>query len=241
MGILIVFASLKGGVGKSTHAAALTAGLLDRGHTVRAIETDPQGSFGAWADETAAHHESLDSIFMDPKEADFESTNEQIVQLCDGPDFIVLDTPGNANRMTMPALYSADLVLAPFSLTEWDIEGFNRTKETYQKVFEAMNEETPDSFVGLYVGTVRFISNAEREKLQNLSETAFIRKGLTHSPHISNWVEACRTPAQLDEGILPVEGSRPISNAARNKAKNAIYEYTSKIAEVFDAENEPKG
>ena len=67
MGTLIVFASLKGGVGKSTHAAALTAGLLDRGYTVGAIETDPQGSFGSWADETAAQNESAKIRFLGPK------------------------------------------------------------------------------------------------------------------------------------------------------------------------------
>ncbi len=235
MGTLIVFASLKGGVGKSTHAAALTAGLLDRGYTVGAIETDPQGSFGSWADETAAQHESLKSDFLDPKTAEFESANEKIVELCDGPDFIVLDTAGNANKMTMPALYSADIVLCPFALTEWDIEGFNRTREAYQQVFETAGEETPDSFMGLYLGTVRFISNAERQTLEELSETAAIRKGLTHSPHISNWIEACRTPAQLDEGIIPAEGAKPMNNAARAKAKAAIYEYTARILEVVNA------
>lgn len=235
MGTLIVFASLKGGVGKSTHAAALTAGLLDRGYTVGAIETDPQGSFGAWADETAALHESLKSDFLDPRTAEFESANKNIVELCSGPDFVVLDTAGNANKMTMPALYSADIVLCPFALTEWDIEGLNRTKEAYQQVFETAGEETPDSFMGLYLGTVRFISNAERKTLEDLSKTAAIRKGLTHSPHISNWIEACRTPAQLDEGIIPVEGAKPMNNAAREKAKTAIYEYTTRILEVVNA------
>ena len=58
---LISFASLKGGVGKSTHAVALTAGLLDQGHTVRFIETEEQGSAGAWADEVAAIDGKLQS------------------------------------------------------------------------------------------------------------------------------------------------------------------------------------
>ncbi len=44
----IVLATQKGGSGKSTLAIGLALAAIQAGHTVRLIETDPQGTLSNW-------------------------------------------------------------------------------------------------------------------------------------------------------------------------------------------------
>jgi chromosome partitioning protein len=44
----IVLATQKGGSGKSTLAIGLAVAAMQDGHTVRMIETDPQGTISNW-------------------------------------------------------------------------------------------------------------------------------------------------------------------------------------------------
>ena len=44
----IVLATQKGGRGKSTLAVGLALAAIQAGHTVRLIETDPQGTLSNW-------------------------------------------------------------------------------------------------------------------------------------------------------------------------------------------------
>ena len=230
---LISFASLKGGVGKSTHAVALTAGLLDQGHTVRFIETDEQGSAGAWADEVAAIDGKLQSSYLSIEGSDFQQANDKLLELSEGPEFVVVDTAGAANAGTLAALFTADLVVSPFTLTEWDMDGLKRTLTMFKRVFEQLNEDVPDSFLGLFVSEASFMSNVDRERLAALSDEMFIRKGMTKNANIKKWSEACRTPGQLREGIDRVEGSQPLNDASLTKVEKFISEYTKTIMEMF--------
>jgi chromosome partitioning protein len=47
-GYAITVAQQKGGSGKTTIAANLAVALIQRGHSVAVLDTDPQGSLGRW-------------------------------------------------------------------------------------------------------------------------------------------------------------------------------------------------
>ncbi|GGX72380.1 hypothetical protein GCM10007385_46430 [Tateyamaria omphalii] len=235
MTTLITFASLKGGVGKTTHAVALAAGLLDMGKTVRFLETDEQGSAGAWADDVAQAHENLDSVYISLKANDFAEAQDAIAENAEGPDFTIVDTAGNANAATLASMYLADLVLVPFALREWDLDGLDRLHATYKQMFERFEEDNPETMVALYRRGVSFISKHDQEKLQGLSQEYVVRAGLLDTPSIPKWISNNRTPAQLREGLAPVVGSDPLNDKTLQKADGHIKAFTSTILEMFNA------
>jgi len=232
---LIAFTSMKGGVGKSTHVAALAAGLLDLGKTVRVIETDEQGTAAAWADEAAEAHENLHSVYLDLGDKNFHQANEAIIEASDGPEYVLLDTAGSANAATTAAVYTADLVLSPFMLTQPDTEGLLRTLALYNGVFERLGENQPGTFYGLFVADIAFMSNSDKERLKQLSDKMPIYRGLSRNPNIKKWMETCRTPKQLRSGIPRAEGSAPITDTGIEKADGFIQTLTTTVEGFFDA------
>lgn len=100
--MIITFAALKGGVGKTTCSVYLAAALKKHG-TVQLIDTDPQRSLTMWAQEAGGDFPPTQTILQRPvTRADAE-----------GFDFTVIDTPpGNPDAINA-AIAAADLVFAP--------------------------------------------------------------------------------------------------------------------------------
>jgi len=197
--ILITFVSLKGGVGKSTHLAALAAGLLHKGKSVLVIDTDAQGTSEKWATEVAQSTNDLTFKFLDLDGMGLEEANTSILEAAQGTDFVLMDTPGSATPAVTAAMLTSDLVLSPFMLTEPDIAGLERSQELFKRGAESVGEdpETYGNLVGLYVGESAFISNARKKALENLSNDFPIRKGLTRTPILADWMGANISLAQL--------------------------------------------
>lgn len=104
---VIVFASSKGGAGKST-AALLLANLLSRYATVTLIDNDPNHPIATWAEGaavppslTVVHHTAEKSLKAVIKAAAANSA------------FVIVDLEGTAAKSTLIALSQADLVLLP--------------------------------------------------------------------------------------------------------------------------------
>jgi len=104
----IVFASPKGGVGKSTAAVLLANELASHGGTVTMIDADPNKPLTQWANrpgkperlkvvETTAEDSIIDTI----EKAALETT------------FVIVDLEGTASMMAGYAMSRADLVIIP--------------------------------------------------------------------------------------------------------------------------------
>ncbi len=104
----IVFASPKGGVGKSTAAVLLASELASHGGTVTMIDADPNRPLSQWAElpgkperMTVIDSASEDSIIDVIEAAALQTT------------FVIVDLEGTASMMAGYAMSRADLVIIP--------------------------------------------------------------------------------------------------------------------------------
>jgi chromosome partitioning protein len=111
----IVFASPKGGAGKSTSAVILATELALKGVEVTVIDADPNKPVSVWAKRpgrpenlTVLSSVSEDTILEDIERAAQETT------------FVVVDLEGTASMMVAYAISRADLVVIPTQGSQLD-------------------------------------------------------------------------------------------------------------------------
>ena len=105
---VIVLASPKGGVGKSTTALVLATTLSERGAKVSVIDADPNQPIVGWANLPGCP-ETLDVISC-TSEKEIIST---IRQAAERTPFVIVDLEGTANLLVAYAISRADLVVVP--------------------------------------------------------------------------------------------------------------------------------
>ena len=111
----IVFASPKGGVGKSTSAVLLGTELAARGATVTLIDADPNKPLSRWGKRPGRPSEL--SVVADVTE---ETIIETIEQAAVESTFVIVDLEGTASMMVGYAMSRADLVLIPTQGSQLD-------------------------------------------------------------------------------------------------------------------------
>ncbi len=104
----IVFASPKGGAGKSTSAVLLASQLAEDGHSVTIIDADRNHPVADWARRPGrpARLDVLDSITEDTIIGTIEAAAAR-------SDYVIVDLEGTANVMQAYAISRADLVIVP--------------------------------------------------------------------------------------------------------------------------------
>jgi chromosome partitioning protein len=111
----IVFASPKGGVGKSTSAVLLATELAERGATVTAIDADPNKPVSRWA-KRPGKPKTLD-VLADVSE---DAIIDAIEQAAQKTAFVIVDLEGTASMMVGYAMSRADLVIIPTQGSQLD-------------------------------------------------------------------------------------------------------------------------
>lgn len=111
----IVFASPKGGAGKSTSAVVLASELAQKGAGVVIIDADPNRPVTAWA-KRPGRPESL-SVLSDVTE---ESIIDEIEAAAVRTPFVVVDLEGTASMTVAYAISRADLVVIPVQGSQLD-------------------------------------------------------------------------------------------------------------------------
>lgn len=194
MAKIIAIANQKGGVAKTTTAAALTAGLLQRGYKVLAVDLDAQGNLSdsVGADEQAPtvyellkgvvqvneviQQKDIYSIIpsnLSLASADMEFTQtgrEYLLKKALSPvikdyNYIVIDTPPTLGIMTVNAFIAAHEVIIPASGYD-GVKGLVNLFQTINIVKEFGNENLKISGILLTMYNPRAVID------QNIKELA---------------------------------------------------------------------
>ena len=116
MAKIILFNSVKGGVGKSTLAAQTAVFLASLGR-VAVIDCDPQQNLNRWAMRRAEAGEIFQrKIAPLPTDLDFSSKN--LNQF----DFVVIDSAGVDSQTGRKALLNADYLISPLKPSQADLD-----------------------------------------------------------------------------------------------------------------------
>jgi chromosome partitioning protein len=106
----IVFASPKGGAGKSTVAANLAAALAAARQKIALLDTDPQASLSRWAELRAAREGAAPISFEAPSGWRVTSAIDRLKR---SHDVVIMDTAPHADTDSKVAIRAADLVIIP--------------------------------------------------------------------------------------------------------------------------------
>jgi chromosome partitioning protein len=104
----IVFASSKGGAGKSTSAVLLATELAESGATVTIIDADPNKPVSRWSRRPGKP--SNLTVIDDVTEQTVIRTIDQEARRA---AFVIVDLEGTASKMVVYAMSRADLVIIP--------------------------------------------------------------------------------------------------------------------------------
>lgn len=195
---IIAVINQKGGVGKSTTAAAIGAGLILRGRKVLFIDLDAQGnlSYSIAADirgynalgvlqrpETAAkeiqHTAQGDIIASTPELAAADTIltatgkeyrlREALTGI-KGYDYVIIDTPPALGILTVNALTAADGAIIPAQADIYSIQGINALYGTVQTVKRYCNPEL--KILGIVLTRYNSRTIISREVADTIGQTA---------------------------------------------------------------------
>jgi chromosome partitioning protein len=136
--MILVFASSKGGVGKSTSCAAVGSALALSGERVLIIDLDPNGTIARWSRKL-----TLEGLTVQPvKPAEF--TNVLNKHKASGAfDHVLIDLMGTREATMLKALGFADLVIIPAQTSEPDLREALVISQDVRDLSEMIGEPIP--------------------------------------------------------------------------------------------------
>lgn len=196
---IIAVSNQKGGVGKSTTANALGAGLLHKGFKVLYVDMDAQGnlsySMGAnnravsslevltgtsTAKEAIISTPQGDLIPASPALASVDTLitdtgkeyrlKEALEPLLGEYDYIILDTPPALGTLTINALTACNSVIIPAQADIYSLQGIGQLSQTIQTVKKYCNKDL--SIKGLLVTRYNARTVLAKDMAELLEDTA---------------------------------------------------------------------
>jgi chromosome partitioning protein len=137
----IVLATQKGGSGKSTLAIGVALAAMQAGHTVRLIETDPQGTLSNWQNRRPYAEPIVEPVYA----AGEIEPRLQALARC-GVTLVIVDTASGVSAATTAAIRHSDFCLIPARPSIADIEATTSTLGTvraWRKPFAFVLNQTP--------------------------------------------------------------------------------------------------
>lgn len=213
----------KGGVGKTTVAAALLSCLHQQGLRVLGVDLDPQGSLGfslgldiehcqtlydvfrgaTEPQDIIAHTETCDllpsNILLSAAELEFNKPGREFLlktalsKVQDGYDYIIIDTPPALNILTVNAYVAADSLIIPMAPEVLSLLGVSQIKETIGSVRSYYNSRL--KVLGILLNRFNPRLNLSREMLELAEQIAAQLDTKVFESKIRSSVSAAEAPA----------------------------------------------
>jgi len=164
----IVFASSKGGVGKSTTALSLAQVFAKGGAKVMLLDADPNSPMKAWEQLT---DKPVKNLNLKTGVAE-DNILEAIDEANDDHNFVIVDLEGSANMSVSYAIGRADLVLIPMQGSQLDANEAAKVVRLIQREEKAYRRKIP--FAAVLTRT-SFIKPRTAKHIRSLIEAAGIR------------------------------------------------------------------
>jgi len=136
----IVFASPKGGAGKSTSAVILATELALKGVGVTVLDADPNKPVSQWA-KRAGCPENL-TVVADISES---SIIDEIDAAAQKTAFVIVDLEGTASMMVAYAISRADIVIIPTQGSQLDAAEAAKAIKLIRQQEKAFHKKIPYS------------------------------------------------------------------------------------------------
>jgi chromosome partitioning protein len=136
----IIFASPKGGVGKSTSAILLATELAGKGASVTVIDADPNKPLSRWS-KRPGKPDNLE-VMADITE---DTIIDAITDAAHASAFVVVDLEGTASMMVGYAMSRADLVIIPSQGSQLDAAEAVKAIKLVKRQEKAFNRQIPCS------------------------------------------------------------------------------------------------
>lgn len=164
---VIVFASPKGGAGKSTSAVILATELALKGAAVTILDADPNKPVSQWA-KRAGCPEKL-SVIADISE---KTIIDEIESAAQKTPFVIVDLEGTASMMVAYAISRADIVIVPTQGSQLDAAEATKAIKLIKQQERAFNKTIP--YAILFTRT----SSAIRPRTLTHIQKEFLKYGI---------------------------------------------------------------
>jgi chromosome partitioning protein len=124
--MIVAFVGQKGGVGKSTLAACVSAELVGRKRSVLLVDADPQQTAHNWHERGVEAGHAMPSVVCMPGKL---HADNQVPKLAKGHDVTIIDTPARIAETLKSALVVADLAVLPCGPSQADVWALESTIE----------------------------------------------------------------------------------------------------------------
>lgn len=142
MAQVILFDSIKGGVGKSTLAAQFAVYLIKKGMRVALYDSDAQKSLSYWAMRRERSEKGLEPVYL----IDSSDANN-LLKAKSEFDFIIADSVGADSKIGRTLLTLADVVISPLNAKQSSLD----TVSKHNKILEESLGIRKQSFKSYYV------------------------------------------------------------------------------------------
>ena len=234
---IITITNQKGGVGKTTTAAALVSGLHQRGARVLGIDLDPQGNLGfnLGLDITSSktiydvlkgncsleeaisptrYGDVLSSdIMLSAAEVEFTAPrrefllDQQLSTIRSNYDYIIIDTPPALNILTINAYVASDALIVPMEAEILSLVGIIQLHETIESVRDSFNPHL--RVLGILLNKFNPRLTLSREVLEMAEEVSRQLGSQVFQTKIRRGVDVAAAPAHGQSVVTYRPKSKP--------------------------------